>query len=306
MSEPIKNRYDFMVIMDVKNGNPNGDPDADNMPRVDAETGHGYITDVCLKRKIRNYVSMVKAGDDNYRMYIQRGVTLNANDDEAFEKVAGIPNASASKKLKADLAKTQFTDEDIKNYLCDHFYDVRTFGAVITTLTKGSLNYGQLRGPVQFSFAESVDPVIPVEVTITRMAITRSSDTKGTENTNGKQNEMGHKYIIPYGVYVATGHVSANLAKVTGFGEEDVELLWDGILNMFEEDHSASRGEMNVRKLVIFKHDSELGNAASYKLFNAVKIQAKEGIDTPRKFEDYDFSIENDSVPSGVSVIVKD
>lgn len=306
MSEPIKNRYDFMIIMDVRNGNPNGDPDADNMPRVDAETGRGYITDVCLKRKIRNYVSMVKAGDDNYRMYIQRGVTLNANDDEAFKEVAGIDNASGEKNLKAKLKKTGVTDKEIKDYMCEHFYDVRTFGAVITTLTKGSLNYGQLRGPVQMNFADSVDPVIPTEVTITRMAITKESDANGSENENGKQNEMGHKYMIPYGVYVGTGHVSANLAKVTGFGDEDLDLLWKAILNMFEDDHSAARGEMSVRKLIIFKHDSEYGNAPAYKLFDSVKVAAKDGVVSPRSFSDYNVMINKDMIPDGIELIVKD
>ncbi|MDD6559976.1 MAG: type I-C CRISPR-associated protein Cas7/Csd2 [Lactimicrobium massiliense] len=301
MSEAIKNRYDFLAIIDVRNGNPNGDPDADNMPRIDAETGLGYITDVCLKRKVRNFVSLVKAGDPNYRMYIQRGITLNAIDNEAFEKVAGIKDAVNDKKLKTTLAKSGHTDTEVKDYMCEHFYDVRTFGAVITTFTKGALNYGQLRGPVQFNFANSVDPVIPTEVTITRMAITKESDAQGGENSNGKQNEMGHKYIIPYGLYVATGHVSANLAKQTGFSEDDLQLLWQGILHMFDDDHAAARGEMSTRKLYVFKHDSMLGNAPAYKLFELVNVKKNEDVEAPRRFADYTVSFDREHLPEGVS-----
>ena len=302
MSALITNRYDFEALIEVLYGNPNGDPDADNMPRVDAETGIGFITDVCLKRKIRNYVSMVKAGDDRYRMYIQRGVTLNANDNEAFEKVAGIKNAADRTNLKNDLAKTNATDRDIKDYLCEHFYDVRTFGAVVTTLTKGALNYGQIRGPVQFDFARSVDPIMPVDVTITRMAITKESDAKGTDDKNGKINEFGHKYIIPYGLYTVTGHVSANLAKNTGYSENDLALFWQAVMHMFDEDCSAARSEMNVRKLVVFKHDSIYGNAPAYKLFDAVSVHKKDGVDVSRKYEDYDVSIDKSAIPAGVDV----
>lgn len=306
MTANISNREDFMVLIDVRYGNPNGDPDADNMPRIDAETGTGFITDVCLKRKIRNYVAMVMGDNDHYRMYIQRGVTLNAKDNDAFEKVAGIKDASSTKNLKGALAKAKATDEDIKNYLCEHYFDVRTFGAVITTLTKGALNYGQIRGPVQLGFAESVDPIAPIEVAITRMAITKESDAKGTDGENGKQNEMGHKYVIPYGLYVVTGHVSPNIAKTTGFNDDDLKLLWQAVMNMFEDDHSAGRGEMNVRKLIIFKHKSEYGNAPAHKLFETVKINKKDGVTVPRKYEDYTVSIDTGAIPDGVELIVKE
>lgn len=230
MSDPIKNRYEFVVLFDVENGNPNGDPDAGNMPRVDPETGYGLVTDVCLKRKIRNYVEMAKEDADHYHIYIKDGVPLNSSDKEACAYVGADPD-----KLKEAKKKDEHLDEKIRDFMCSNFYDIRTFGAVMTTFTKGALNCGQVRGPVQLGFARSIDPILPQEVTITRVAITTEADAEK------KNTEMGRKYIVPYGLYRAEGYVSANLArKTTGFSEEDLELLWTAILNMFENDHSAA------------------------------------------------------------------
>lgn len=291
MSDPIKNPYEFVVLFDVENGNPNGDPDAGNMPRVDPETGYGLVTDVCLKRKIRNYVEMAKEGEKGYRIYIKDGVPLNSSDKEACAYVGADPD-----KLKEAKKKDEHLDEKIRDFMCSNFYDIRTFGAVMTTFVKASLNCGQVRGPVQLGFARSVDPIMPQEVTITRVAITTEEDAakKGTE--------MGRKFIVPYGLYRAEGFVSANLArKTTGFDEDDLALLWKAILNMFENDRSAARGMMAVRKLVIFKHDSELGEAPAWKLFKLVDVQRKPEIAAPRSFEDYQFHVDTDHLPQGVT-----
>lgn len=293
----IKNRYDFVVLFDVENGNPNGDPDAGNMPRLDPETGLGLVTDVCLKRKIRNYVETVKENESGYRIYIKDGVPLNRSDAEAC---AYFGIKSDDKSLKEAKKKDQDLDCKLRDFMCSNFYDIRTFGAVMTTFVKGALNCGQVRGPVQFGFARSVDPIIPQEVTITRVAITTEADAekKGTE--------MGRKYIVPYGLYRMEGYVSANLArKVTGFSEEDLELLWEAIINMFENDHSAARGKMAVRELIIFKHDSELGNAPSYKLFEKVKVSCNDGVEVPRSYSDYNVEVDDDNLPVGVTCIRK-
>ena len=298
MSDVIKNRYDFVVLFDVENGNPNGDPDSGNMPRVDAETQYGIVTDVCIKRKIRNYIEMAKEDAAGYRIYVKSHAVLNKNDEEAYNAL----EISADKVAEAK-KKDPDIDLKIRNWMCQNFYDIRTFGAVMTTFTKAKLNCGQVRGPVQIGFAKSVDPVIPQEITITRVAITTEKDAEN------KNNEMGSKYIIPYGLYRCEGFVSANLArKTTGFTEEDLNLLWDAIYNMFEEDHSAARGKMAVRKLIIFKHDSELGNAPSHKLFDLVSVKRKneESSAPARSFEDYVVSIKEDQLPNGVSLIVRD
>ena len=303
MSEPIKNRYEFVVLFDVENGNPNGDPDAGNMPRVDPETGLGIVTDVCLKRKIRNYVETVKEDQPGYRIYIKDGVPLNRSDSEGFLAV-DIPNASGikpdelKKAIKAKKADGMDVDLIVKDWMCQNFYDIRTFGAVMTTMVKGALNCGQVRGPVQLGFARSIEPVVPQEVTITRVAITTEADAekKGTE--------MGRKYIVPYGLYRCEGYVSANLArKTTGFSEEDLQLLWDAIYNMFEYDHSAARGKMAVRELIIFKHDSELGCAPAWKLFDTVKIARVNPNDTmpARSYQDYAVSVDEDALPAGIT-----
>ena len=294
MSNPIKNRYDFVVYFDVENGNPNGDPDAGNMPRIDPETGYGIVTDVCLKRKVRNYVETVKEDDPGFDIYVKDGSILNVNDARAFEAL-GI-DAKDIKKLKKDDPEL---DETIRDFMCATFYDVRTFGAVMTTFVKNSLNCGQVRGPVQLTFARSVDPIIPQEITITRVAKTTE------ERAEASNTEMGRKYVVPYALYRGEGYVSANLArKSTGFSEDDLALLWDAIVNMFEHDHSAARGKMAVRALVVFKHDSELGNAPSYKLFDAVSTQKKAGVEAPRSIDDYEeITVDEGAVPEGVTVL---
>lgn len=293
MSEPIRNRYDFVVLFDVENGNPNGDPDAGNMPRIDPETGLGLVTDVCLKRKIRNYVEMVKEDAPGYGIYIKENVPLNRSDRSAITSVGLDPeDEKALKKARKD---DPDLDLRLRDYMCRNFFDVRTFGAVMTTFVKANLNCGQVRGPVQLGFARSVDPIIPQEVTITRVAITTEADAekKGTE--------MGRKYIVPYGLYRVEGFVSANLARrVTGFSQEDLELLWQAILNMFEHDHSAARGKMAVRELIVFEHESELGNAPAYKLFEAVKVSRVDPAAPPRSYADYVVDVDTSAIPEGV------
>lgn len=293
MSEPIKNRYDFVVYFDVENGNPNGDPDAGNMPRVDPEEGYGLVTDVCLKRKIRNYVEAVKEGEPGFDIYIKDSVPLNASDRKAYEHL-GI-DSKEIKKLRKDDPEL---DIKVRDFMCENYYDVRTFGAVMTTFVKDNLNCGQVRGPVQLTFARSVEPIIPQEVTITRVAITTDADAEK------KSTEMGRKHIVPYGLYRCEGFVSANLArKTTGFSEEDLQLLWEAIINMFDLDRSAARGKMAVRELIVFRHDSEFGNAPSYQLFDAVTIKKKEGVETPRSFADYErAAVDEGSIPAGITV----
>lgn len=296
MSEVIKNRYEFVILFDVENRNPNGDPDAGNMPRVDPETGYGLVTDVCLKRKIRNYVETAKENEKDYRIYIKDGVPLNRSDLEAYADL-GVDE----KTIKEAKKKDSTLDERVRDFMCQNFYDIRTFGAVMTTFMKAALNCGQVRGPVQLGFARSVEPVVPQEVTITRVAITTEADAekKGTE--------MGRKHIIPYGLYRAEGYVSANLArKVTGFSEEDLALLWEAIINMFEHDHSASRGKMAVRELIVFKHASELGNAPSYKLFDTVTVARKQNGTQDehipaRCYADYEVHIDEAAIPEHVT-----
>ena len=306
MSEPIKNRYEFVILFDVENGNPNGDPDAGNMPRVDPETGYGLVTDVCLKRKIRNYVETAKESEEGYRIYIRDGIPLNRSDAEAgvdfgvADTLLAIQKESSKEKAKkiGSALKASNPDIDVKlrDFMCANFYDIRTFGAVMTTFVKGALNCGQVRGPVQLGFARSVDPILPQEVTITRVAITTEADAekKGTE--------MGRKYIVPYGLYRAEGYVSANLArKTTGFSQEDLDLLWTAILNMFENDHSAARGKMAVRELIVFRHDTELGCAPAHKLFDLVKVSHKDGVAAPRSYADYTVAVEEADLPDGVT-----
>ena len=299
MGEPIKNRYEFVVLFDVENGNPNGDPDAGNMPRIDPESGLGLVTDVCLKRKIRNYVEMVKEDSKGYEIYIKEDVPLNRSDRKAYESI-GIEETD-DKKIKEAVKKLKKTDPDVdiklRDYMCDNFYDIRTFGAVMTTFVKAALNCGQVRGPVQIGFARSIDPIISQEVTITRVAITTEKDAEN------KSTEMGRKSIVPYGLYRAEGYVSANLArKVTGFSEEDLELLWEAIINMFENDHSAARGKMAVRELIIFKHSKELGDCPAYKLFDAVEVKKNDDIIYPRNYKDYTVKIHQDQIPESVEV----
>lgn len=291
MREVIKNRYEFVFLFDVENGNPNGDPDAGNLPRLDPETGLGLVTDVCLKRKIRNYVELVKEDQDGYKIYIKDGVPLNRSDAEAFTAL----NVT-EKDIKNAKKKDENLDAKIRDFMCEHFYDIRTFGAVMTTFVKNKLNCGQVRGPVQISFAQSIDPIVPNEITITRTAITTEADAAE------KTTEMGRKSIVPYGLYRAEGFVSANLArKTTGFSEDDLNLLWEAIINMFEHDHSAARGKMAVRELIVFKHATELGNTPSYKLFDAVHVTKKEGVVAPRSYSDYTVTIDEESIPESVT-----
>lgn len=294
MSEPIKNRYDFVLLFDVENGNPNGDPDAGNMPRIDPESGYGLVTDVCLKRKIRNYVETVKEDAPGYRIYIKDQVPLNTSDKEACAYL-GVPGDD--KGLKEAKKKDASLDKKIRDFMCENFFDIRTFGAVMTTFVKGALNCGQVRGPVQLGFARSIDPVVPQEVTITRVAITTEADAekKGTE--------MGRKYIIPYGLYRVEGYISANLArKTTGFSEQDLELLWQALINMFEHDHSAARGKMAVRELIVFKHDNELGRAPAHQLFETVEVKRKDDVTVPRSYRDYSIRL-TDDLPEGVTCL---
>lgn len=295
MGEAIKNRYDFVILFDVENGNPNGDPDAGNMPRIDPESGYGIVTDVCLKRKIRNYVETVKEDEAGYRIYVKENVPLKRSDKEAYDSLGITPE-----KIKVMKKDDPELDRKICEFMCGNFYDIRTFGAVMTTFVKDNLNCGQVRGPVQIGFARSADPILPQEITITRVAITTEEDAEK------KNTEMGRKYVVPYALYRAEGYVSANLArKVTGFSEEDLELLWEAIMNMFENDRSAARGKMAVRKLIIFRHDSELGCAPAHKLFDGVRIRRREGVDIARGYEDYEISLAEE-LPEGVTCICKE
>ena len=282
----IKNRYDFMILFDVENGNPNGDPDANGAPRVDIETGHGLVSDVCIKRKIRNYVELMKKDEFGYKILIKNDKSLNTKFSEAYEEL-GI-NEEERKNSKN-------VEERTKKYMCEKYWDVRMFGAVMST---GNDPCGIVKGPVQFSFGKTISPVFVNDITITRMART----TEEKQNT-GNLTEMGKKYIIPYGLYAVKGYVSANIANcTTDISEEDIELLWEAILNMFENDRSAMRGYVNIRKLIIFKHDSEYGNCTSAKLFDQIKIEELD--DIPRKFSDYEINI--GEIPEGVELIVKD
>lgn len=295
MGEVIKNRYEFVVLFDVENGNPNGDPDAGNMPRIDPESGYGLVTDVCLKRKIRNYVEIVKEEEEGYQIYIKENIPLNRSDCMAFEYLN--IDESKTKDLKKNDPEA---DRKIRDFMCKNFFDIRTFGAVMTTFVKASLNCGQVRGPVQLGFARSIDPIVSQEVTITRVAITTEKDA------GNKSTEMGRKNIVPYGLYRVEGYISANLArKVTGFSEEDLELLWEAIINMFEHDHSAARGKMAVRELIVFKHSKELGDCPAYKLFEAVEVKKKDEILYPRKYQDYEVTVHEELIPDTVEVIRK-
>jgi CRISPR-associated protein Csd2 len=298
----INNRYDFIMLYDVENGNPNGDPDAGNMPRIDPETGHGIVTDVCIKRKIRNYVDMIKEGEKGFNIYIRQNAILNHNDLVAGEAL-GIKQElekiqksekTAAKKEGAALKKAHLNiDIRLRDSMCQHFYDIRAFGAVMTTFVKGALNCGQVRGPIQIAFGRSVDPIFSRDISITRVAITTEEDALK------KDNEMGRKHIVPYALYKQEGFISANLARqTTGFNDADLELLWDSIQNMFEFDRSAARGKMTLRELIIFRHESALGNAPSQKLFDLVKISRKEGVSVPRAYSDYNIAVED--VPSGI------
>ena len=289
----ITHRYEFVYLFDITNGNPNGDPDAGNLPRLDPETNRGLVTDVCLKRKIRNFVSLDKKDAPGYAIYMQEKAVLNNQHQKAWEALGIPPDAKEQyKKLPKDEAKAR----ELTTWMCDNFFDVRTFGAVMTT----GVNAGQVRGPVQMAFATSIDPVLPLEISITRMAVTTE---KEAEAQSGDNRTMGRKHIIPYGLYRAHGFISAKLAERTGFSEADLALFWQALINMFEHDRSAARGEMAARKLIVFEHDNAMGNAPAHVLFDKIKVERTSGTaDAPaRGFADY--TVTTDSVmPEGVTV----
>lgn len=279
MSE-IKNRIDFVYMFDVQDGNPNGDPDAGNLPRVDAETGMGLVTDVCLKRKVRNYVQVAKNLEDGYDIFIKEKAVLNTLIDKAHDDA----------EVKSAKDKT----EAARRFMCKNYFDIRTFGAVMST----GKNAGQVRGPIQFTFARSVDPVETSEHSITRMAV---ATEKEADKQEGGNRTMGRKATVPYGLYVCHGFISANLARQTGFSEDDLALFWEALKNMFDTDRSAARGLMSAQKLIVFKHDSMLGNAPANKLFDLVTV-TKICDGAPRSFKDYSVTIDKDNVPSGITV----
>lgn len=276
----LKNRIDFVYIFDVQDGNPNGDPDAGNLPRVDAETGMGIVTDVCIKRKVRNYVQVAKGLVNGYDIFVKEKAVLNNEIDKAHDDA----------KVKAAQNKIAAA----RQYMCEHYYDIRTFGAVMST----GKNAGQVRGPIQLTFARSVNPVATSEHSITRIAV---ATPKEAESQNGENHTMGHKATIPYGLYVCHGFISANLAQQTGFTEDDLALFFDALKNMFDLDRSAARGLMSAQKLIVFRHASELGNAPANKLFDLVKVE-KTTNDVPRSFKDYAVSINTSALPNGVTV----
>lgn len=296
MSDPVKNRYEFMILFDVENGNPNGDPDAYNMPRQDPEDGHGLVTDTCLKHKIRRYIDSRMTDIPGYRIYIKNDMPLERKDLGAYlYKDIDVKNIKAARKDNPDL------DRELRNWMCQNYWDIRAFGAVMTTFVKNGHNCGQLAGPIQLGFSRSIDPIMPQEIVMTRQAVTTEADAAAQ-----KRGTMGCKYIVPYGLYCCKGYVNAELAcRHTGFSEEDLDLLWEAILNMFELDRSASRGNMAVQELIIFKHDSIHGapNAHAHKLFDTVEIRRKPEVTVPRKYRDYTVTVDETALPAGVTCI---
>lgn len=287
----IQNRYDFVLLFDVKDGNPNGDPDAGNLPRVDAETGRGLVTDVSLKRKVRNYVGIVKTEQPPFEIYVKEKAILNKQHERAYV-AEGISLAGEEGKRKGG---GQENVDKARDWMCRNFFDVRTFGAVMST----GVNCGQVRGPVQLTFARSVDPIVAQEHSITRMAVATEAEAAKQEGDN---RTMGRKHTVPYGLYVSHGFVSSHLAAQTGFSEDDLRLLWASLANMFEHDRSAARGEMSTRGLYVFKHDSQLGNAHAHSLFGRVQPKLKEGVTVPRDFSDYSVSVDDAGLPAGVTL----
>jgi len=282
----IIHRYEFVYLFDVANGNPNGDPDAGNLPRLDPETGKGLVTDVALKRKIRNYVALEKEKEPGYAIYMQEKSVLNNQHKQAYEALA---IAQEAQKLPKDEAKAR----SLTAWMCTNFFDIRAFGAVMTT----QVNAGQVRGPIQLAFASSIDPVVPLEISITRVAVTNERDVE-------RERTMGRKHILPYGLFRMHGFVSAKLAERTGFSEDDLALLWRALINLFEHDRSAARGEMSARKLIVFEHECAMGNAPAHALFDTIKVERTDaGTDTPaRHFSDYRVSIDHAAIPQGVSL----
>jgi len=298
MSTPITGRLDFVLLFDVKDGNPNGDPDAGNMPRIDAESGHGLMTDVALKRKLRNFVQLVKGAQPPYDIYIKEKAVLEQTHRKAYEAIGATHELADDADAKGKKKRKGSADsvDKARTWICQNFFDVRTFGAVMST----GVNCGQVRGPVQLTFARSADPIVASEHAITRMAVTKEADA---EKQGGENRTMGRKHTVPYALYRSHGFVSSFLAKQTGFTAEDLELLLKGLEQMFEHDRSAARGEMSTRGLFVFQHESELGNAHSQSLFDRIRIKLKEGVVTPRNFSDYDVSVSDCGLPPGVTLI---
>lgn len=290
----LNSRYDFVLLFDVKDGNPNGDPDAGNLPRLDAETGHGLVTDVSLKRKVRNFVGIAKGEQPPFEIYVKEKAILNNQHKRAYIGIG------REELLEGDDKKRKGGDavDAARNWMCKNFFDVRTFGAVMST----GINCGQVRGPIQLTFARSIDPVIAQEHSITRMAVATEAEA---EKQGGDNRTMGRKHTVPYGLYIAHGFVSSFLAKQTGFSDDDLDLFWQALCQMFEHDRSAARGEMSTRGLYVFKHDSELGNAPANKLFDRINVVRKEGIDVARSFSDYDVNVQDADLPNGVTLIKK-
>ncbi len=280
----LNNRYEFVLLFDVKDGNPNGDPDAGNLPRVDAETGMGLVTDVCLKRKVRNFVQMTQADNASRKIFVREKAILNTMIDESHEQ-EGVKDKEKGDKTEA-----------AKDWMCENYYDIRTFGAVMST----GKNAGQVRGPIQMTFSRSVDPVVTSEHTITRMAVTTE---KEAEKQSGENRTMGRKFTVPYGLYRCHGFISAHLAKQTGFDDGDLELFWQSLLQMFDHDRSASRGEMSSRGLYVFKHNNELGNASATSLLDRIKVKRNIDVEVARSFNDYQVDIDESSWPDGVELV---
>jgi len=313
----LTNRYDFVLLFDVKDGNPNGDPDAGNLPRLDAETGHGLVTDVSLKRKVRNYVGLVhdqamiepKDGEKRFEIYVREKAILNnqnqraysalnldaPKEEEATEGVA-VPEAKAKKAGKVKRKGSADDVNQARNWMCQNFYDVRTFGAVMST----GINCGQVRGPVQLTFARSADPIVALEHSITRMAVATEAEA---EKQDGDNRTMGRKHTVPYGVYRSHGFVSAFLAEQTKFDEDDLKVLWEALCGMFEHDRSAARGEMATRELIVFKHEKPLGNAPAHELFDRVKVSKKKDVDVARDYSDYTVTVNDKDLPVGVTIL---
>ena len=281
--EAIKNRYDFVYLFDVQDGNPNGDPDGDNAPRTDYETGQGLVTDVCLKRKVRNYVQIKMGEDQLNQIFVKEGAVLNNEIKKAYKALDLKPKEKGKESDNKDKAR---------QYMCEHYYDIRTFGAVMST----GDNAGQVRGAVQLTFARSIDPVMTSEHTVTRMAVTDEKD-------KDKERTMGRKATVPYGLYRAHGFISAALARETTFSEDDLDLLWEALKNMFDLDRSAARGLMAARRLIVFKHDDDLGNAPAHKLFELVKVEAKDPSRPARSFSDYEITVDESKLPKGVQLL---
>jgi CRISPR-associated protein Csd2 len=297
----LENRYDFVLLFDVKDGNPNGDPDAGNLPRVDAETGRGLVTDVCLKRKVRNFVALIKDqkevteslnGDKKrFEIYVKEKAILNDQHRRAYTGIGKeeLVEGEGHKRKGGEAV------DETRAWMCRNFFDVRTFGAVMST----GINCGQVRGPVQLTFARSIDPIVAHEHSITRMAVATRAES---EKQEGDNRTMGRKHTVPYGLYVTHGFISAHLAQQTAFDKDDLDLLWKALSDMFEHDRSAARGEMTTRRLYVFKHSSKLGNAPAYSLFERIKIKRKDGISVPRDFYDYAIDVDDSDLPQGVEL----